>query len=30
MFRSLSFFLSEMLKAEKLNAETLGAEMVKS
>ena len=30
MFRSLSFFLSEMLKAEKLNAETLEAEMVKS
>jgi hypothetical protein len=30
MFRSLAFFLSEMLKAEKLKAETLRAEMVKS
>ena len=30
MFRALAFFLSEMLKAEKLNAETLRPEMVKS
>ncbi len=30
MFRSLAFFLSEMLKAEKLKTETLRAELVKS
>jgi hypothetical protein len=30
MFRSLAFFLCEMLKAEKLKAETLRPEMVKS
>lgn len=30
MFRSLAFYLSEMLNAEKLKAETLRTEMVKS